>query len=295
MSRALTRRALLGLPGFLPFLETHWSRAEAAAEAGVASSKAPFSLVTFAAAEDTFALAGCSHALPGRAWDTLTEHHEAASALAGVWRSPAEPLAELDAAARGTRADPRLAAALMWLVHDSAQAVLAPPAPDAAERNLYRDGALVRDWSAPAEATPPEATVILDALLTLERRLFVRVHTIEPDSEDPAGWIEKLIDWRLQRSAWLESLARVTASPDPGLWARHVNGTPPLYADRDPLLHLLRAARSGDRLSSADVKARIELPSHALYAQAVRAAFARLQAASHYVEGRGPRAALVTR
>ncbi len=284
------RRTVLSLPGLLPFLSPVLARAQAAAE-----SSAPLvagglngGLAAFAAAEDVVALVGGSSAFDPDVSKTLLEHREHAHAYAGLWLDRSEPLAVISAAANGG-AKPRpqeLGAALMWLVHRGVEQGLEGEAGATSDRSVYQDVGLMRWWAGAGAQTQVEADALLVGLQTIERRLFIRIHTIEPDSDDPAGWIERLVDWHEGRAQLLARYTSVITNPDAALWRQHVEGKPPLFAVKDRVLSVLQRARQGDRLPAKVVLEAMNGEAGCAYGQAVLRACRALQSAGRHLGGK---------
>lgn len=279
--RSLLNLPLLGLPGLIPFLAT---RARAASSGFLPLQGG---LAVFAAAEDVMTLLATSNALSERVAQLLLGQREAAHAFAGLWKDPSEPLAVL-AAASGGKAPPApvVASALMWLVHQAVEDELKPTVADE-ERDIYQDVAVMKAWAGhmEAEAQSSEEAIHL-SLQSLERRLFVQLHTFEPDSEDVVTWIEKLIEWHEGRQRLLARYARVWVRPDVAAWRRHVEGKPPLVSLRDPLWPLLVSARNGDRQANDAVQTALRTKAASRYVSAVSSGARRLQRAGAYLEGK---------
>lgn len=284
------RRTVLSLPGLLPFLSPALARAQAAAAANAPLPAAGLDggLIAFAAAEDVVALVGASSAFEPNLAKTLLEHREQAHAFAALWLDAGEPLAVISAAAAGgTRPRPQeLAAALMWLVHRGVQQGLAGKAGADPERSVYQDVGLMRWWASAGAQTQVDANALLEGLHTIERRLFIRMHTIEPDSDDPAAWIERLVAWHEGRAQLLARFTSVITNPDAALWRQHVEGKPPLFAAKDRVLPVLDRARQGDRLAAKAVLEAVNAQGACQYAQAAQRACRALQAAGRHLAGK---------
>ncbi|MCU0227221.1 MAG: hypothetical protein MUF01_06240 [Bryobacterales bacterium] len=105
----------------------------------------------------------------------------------------------------------------------------------------------------------------------LHRRLFIGIHTLEPDAEDIEGWIERIVAWDAQREGMSDRYARALATRDSAEWRRFVEEAG-FYSVEDPYIRLALAARKG-AVTSTEASARLTASQPAcVYAKAMQAA-----------------------
>jgi len=129
----------------------------------------------------------------------------------------------------------------------------------------------------------------VDAVARLFRemgpRMLIRFHTLIPDYDDAAGWIERLAAWRNEETHIMRRLAEAYQAPDPEKQRRYVV-EPNFYDAGDTVIRVARALQHGAeppvRVDEA-VAAATRDQSH--YAQAVAAGYRHLQAAHDYLRG----------
>jgi len=189
----------------------------------------------------------------------------------------------------------KFALVLGWIAHRAARRQIKPlheaaepirPGLHPSEMTLYHDATVLRHRSARDDAGPDQQ---VDGGARLFRemgpRMLIRFHTLIPDYDDAAGWIERLAAWRNEEGELMQRLAEAYQAPDPEKQRRYVE-EPNFYDESDAVIRTARALQD-----EAEPPWRVEeavaatTHDHSHYAQAVAAGCRHLQAAHDYVRG----------
>ena len=85
---------------------------------------------------------------------------------------------------------------------------------------------------------------IADAFNVMGWRSLIKIHTFEPDADDPLGWSERLIRWHRTRNDLSQRYAQAYHSPDPDLKKRYIDDIH-FYDREDPIIKRARAFQNG--------------------------------------------------
>ena len=184
----------------------------------------------------------------------------------------------------------KLAFAAGWLTQRAARAALydAHDA-DLNDRMLYHDVTLLHALHESEPLEPTEATASVEDLAQLFQlmylRAYIRMHTIDPDFDDPEGWILRVV----KRNRDLESLAQRYAAaylqPDPAKLQRYVEA-PNFYDASDPLIQLVRTLHQGITESPIDLEEAVAAASsQSQYARALEHTYQTLTSVSAFHAG----------
>lgn len=189
----------------------------------------------------------------------------------------------------------KLALVLGWIAHRAARRQIKPlheaaepmrPGLHPSEVTLYHDATVLRHRSARREDGNERR---VDAVTRLFRemgpRMLIRFHTLIPDYDDAAGWIERLAAWRNEEAHIMRRLAEAYQAPDPEKQRRYVV-EPNIYDDGDAVIRVARALqREAEPPMRVDEAVAATTRDQSHYAQAVAAGYRHLQAAHDYVRG----------
>lgn len=184
------------------------------------------------------------------------------------------------------RAKAREAALALGFLIDRARSGFSPQPGADEECDIYRDAAIMREYSdLPEVDLAADPSQVYDLFASLENRRLIGIHTFAGDKGDMNGWIERLVEWRRESHALLRRYAEVYAKPDPALMRKYITG-PRFYDRHDGPIRLAYAVRNGAVMSRADLKKlSTGASARSQYAQALLKAHGCLAAASRFLEG----------
>lgn len=248
----LNRRELLASPA-LAFL---FGSAAAAAPRQPAAGD----IARLCALQDCTLLALRYRKVPGSVRDLLSRQGDfallghlvpSADFLSGAGDAP-----EVKALALGARMDKAISEALRS---------------DAEDSGIYQDVAVLRATAAQPGKPGITEDQFLSLMKTIHRRLFIEIHTFEPDAENVEDWMDRVMRWNDDREHLIESYARVFARPEAAKVRRFLE-EPRFYDAADGLLPLLSRARKGESVASDAIhRAITEASPQSVYGRAVRA------------------------
>lgn len=230
------------------------------------------------------AFMSASGALPGRERDVTALLATLRDGWAGRDRRKVE-----NHTVNGDMFEPKLAFAAGWLAQRAAlSALYGDQDPGLDDRAVYHDVTLLRAMHQ-SEPVASEATASVEELTQLFQmmylRAYIRMHTIDPDFDDPEGWILRVV----KRNRALDSLAQRYAAaylqPDVDKLHRYVEA-PNFYDVSDPLIQLARTLHQGITESAIDLDEAVAASSsQSQYARALGHAYQALASVSAFHEG----------
>jgi hypothetical protein len=159
-----------------------------------------------------------------------------------------------------------------WTIHRSAAEYMPQTS---AEQALYRDAAVLRSYA--EQGRSASVAQVENLLEALDRRLFIFVHTFEPDEEDVWGWLDRVADWHEQAAIRRKRFGQAYAAPEPGALRNHLT-EPNFLSHSDALVRFARAAGKGEQPSRTELAAALESArGQSLYARTLAHAFTKLQ------------------
>ncbi len=191
--------------------------------------------------------------------------------------------------ASGDMYEPKLAFAAGWMTRSAALFELyGGTDPGLDEKTLYQDVALLhalRESEPTKSAGDASVSQLAHLIQMMHLRTYVRMHTIDPDFDDPEGWILRVV----RRNEELENLSKQFASvylePDAALMAKYVE-EPNFYDASDPLLKLARSLHQGITEIPIDLHAAVSAAaSQSQYARALSRAYKALHSAGAFHGG----------
>jgi hypothetical protein len=115
----------------------------------------------------------------------------------------------------------------------------------------------------------------------LLRRAFIEMHTLIPDEDDPAGWIDRLFKRRQDFNVNLARYDAVIRNPDPEKIRKYIVDDN-FYDGTEPIVAVARRLQHGEQVASEEVTEALHQDVHCHYGQALKLAYGYLQAASDF-------------
>lgn len=100
-------------------------------------------------------------------------------------------------------------------------------------------------------------------------RMITRLHTFNPDTEDPMKWILDMTEWRKANRDLMNKYAEAYVDPDMNLIEKFIH-QPGLYAEADKIIQLTRKIQNGIHLPAEEISFTLKSDSgNSLYAKSL--------------------------
>ncbi|WP_114750135.1 hypothetical protein [Pleomorphovibrio marinus] len=126
------------------------------------------------------------------------------------------------------------------------------------ENKIYQDGTVIREYlTSGKEMDKADQEALHSLFREMLPRTFVRFHTIMPDDEDGAGWVNKTAKWREQTDTYFGELAKAIAQPDPSKQEKYIN-SPNFIDGKEPIVQRVSYFSKISELSPKEAERLIE-------------------------------------
>jgi hypothetical protein len=203
------------------------------------------------------------------------------------------------------RLEPQLAFVLGWLCHRAADRQMKPifrrfhphKTQSPTECSIYHDIFLFGEVYLYGGESPYHPAmfgelfdvlkdeVAIESLQTLVRVLLrcalIEMHTLIPDEDDPAGWIDRLFKRKQDFNVNLARYDAVVRNPDPEKIRKYIVDDN-FYDGTEPIVAVARKLQRGEPVAPGEVTEALHQDARCHYGQALKLAYGYLQAASDF-------------